>query len=182
MGHGVIGVGRFRRRLIIDGPDGVGKTTICKLLAERLRIPIIKMPNMKEYFEKGLTEEFSKLFNETVVQFARYPFILDRGFTSSLVYSKVYGRESVDLSYLYQLEKDLNATTFILTATDHVAFMRRPEDEIIKRQFRTKINREFVKLAAENNYYLINTTPLKAEQVARHILGILKIKSRQHKH
>lgn len=155
--------------LLIDGPDGTGKTTVCNILAEKLEWPIVKMPNMKEYFDKGMTEEFSKFFNEMLLQFKGFDFILDRGYTSSLVYSKVYERQ-FDLSYLYNYEKDLNAKVIILTVSDEKMYERRPVDEIIINELRSEIRDEFERLAASHNYKLIDTSNLTPEEVVEEIL------------
>lgn len=160
-------------RILIDGVDGCGKTTIAELLSKKLKIPIIKMPNMKEYFGKGTTEEFSKLFNETIVQFKQYGFIMDRGFTSSLVYSQVYGRP-VDISYIDKLEKDLDAKVVILTALPEVFLKRKPFDEIITSQKRIEINEEYLNVAQERGYPAINTSNLTPEQVLKEVLKVLK--------
>lgn len=128
--------------VLIDGPDGTGKTTVAKRISETLEIPYVKMPNMVEYFNKNSAEEFSKLFNETIVQFADCSFVLDRGFTSSLVYSHVYKRD-FDLSYIDKIHKELNPLVIILTATQEKIMERRPIDDIIKEEFRDSIRKEY---------------------------------------
>lgn len=155
--------------LLIDGPDGTGKTTICNELATLLKIPLVKMPNMKQYFENGMTEEFSKFFNEILVQFKTTDFILDRGFTSSLVYSNVYKRP-FDLSYIDDIEKELQPKVFILTASDEELFKRRPTDEIIAQEFRIEVNAEYRRLAKERGYIIIDTTGSTIEEVKQEIL------------
>lgn len=160
------------KQIMIDAVDGCGKTTVCEILSKKLGWPIVKMPSMPEYFKKGMTEEFSKLFNDTIVQFSHVNFIMDRGYTSSLVYSKIYNRD-FDLSYLEDIEAKLNNKVIILTGDDEELFRRRPSDEIIKKEFRAGLNAEYVRLAKERNYQLIDTTHLSPEQVADEILKTL---------
>lgn len=155
--------------LLIDGPDGTGKTTICNELASLLKIPLVKMPNMKQYFENGMTEEFSKFFNEILVQFKTTDFILDRGYTSSLVYSKVFSRH-FDMSYIDEIEAELKPQVFILTATDEELFKRRPTDEIIAQDFRIDVNAEYRRLATERGYNIIDTSNMSIEEVKQEIL------------
>ena len=155
--------------LLIDGPDGTGKTTVCQMLSETLDIPVVKMPNMKEYFDAGSTEEYSKFFNDILVQFKGCSFIMDRGFTSSLVYSKIYQRP-FDLSYIEQHEKDLGADVFILTVNNEEMFRRRPSDEVIVNEMRTEVRDEYEKLAAERNYVLIDTSSMTVKEVVDEIL------------
>lgn len=156
--------------LLIDGPDGTGKSTVCDILSDRMKMPIVKMPNMVQYFTENNPEEFSKLFNETIVQFKDSDFILDRGFTSSLVYSKVYDRQ-FNLSYLENLEKTLDAEVYILTVDDEQMMERRPVDEIITKEFRSQVRDEFENLAANRQYKLIDTSHISAEDVATEIMS-----------
>lgn len=159
-------------RIIIEGVDGCGKTTTAELLSKKLKIPIIKMPNMKEYFEKGTTEQYSRLFNETVVQFSDTSFILDRGFPSSLVYSQVYNRP-VDISYIDQLEKKLKAKVVILTALPEVFLKRKPYDDIISGEKRIEINEEYLNVAQERGYPAINTSNLTPKQVVKEVMKVI---------
>lgn len=160
-------------KIIVEGVDGCGKTTIALLLSKKFKIPIIKMPNMKQYFEEGNTEAYSRLFNETIVQFKDSSFILDRGFPSSLVYSQVYNRP-VDISYIDKLEKDLGAKVVILTALPEVFLKRKPFDDIISSEKRIEINEEYLNVAEERGYPAINTSNLTPEQVLKEVLQVLK--------
>lgn len=155
--------------IIIEGADGVGKSTVIDLLSKKLQIPVIKMPDMKKYFDKGVTEEFSELYNKTIVQFRDFDFIQDRGFPSSIVYAKVYNR-SCDLSYILEIDKLLKPKVIILTATDEILKQRRQFDEIISDEFRSDVNAEFVRLANNNNYQLIDTSNKTPEEVCQIIL------------
>ena len=157
--------------VLLDGPDGSGKTTVAQLLHEKTGLPIIKMPRMPEYFKTN-AEEMSKLFNETIIQFSDFSFILDRGFPSSMVYSKVFNRNE-DLSYLAYITKVLHPKIYILTATDKELFRRKPVDEIIPKEDRIKINVEYQRLAGIMNWKLIDTTDLEDTQVCSQILSSL---------
>lgn len=154
--------------LLVDGPDGTGKSTVCSILSRNLELPVVKMPNMKKYFELGLTEEFSELFNETILQFKDRSFILDRGFPSSLVYNKVYNR-GANLEYLKNFEDRLGCQVFILYGDDQVLFERRPQDEIISREKRIEVNAEYQRLAKDRGWSRIDTTSRFPDEVARQI-------------
>ena len=152
--------------ILLDGTDNVGKTTMCQLLSDKLRLPIIKMPNMPEYLKKGQAEEFSKLFNETIVQFKDTDFILDRGFTSSLVYSAVFNRD-FDLSYLAQIEKELNPVVFILTGHPFAT------DEIYNTSQQERIDERFRLLAEIKKYHIVEVNDKTPEQIVNRILELL---------
>jgi thymidylate kinase len=155
--------------IMIEGTDGSGKTTVCNLLSEKLNIPILKMPRMKKYFDKNITEEMSELFNRTIVQFNNFSFILDRGYVSSLVYSKIYNRE-FDLNYIDVIEEQLKPQIFVLTVGEEEMFRRREKDEIINDLMRVKIREEYVKISEERNYKIIDTTNITPDQVCNKIL------------
>jgi len=153
--------------LLIDGADRLGKTTVCELMSRGLDLPIIKMKNMPQYIEAGTSEEFSQLFNETVVQFAEYPFILDRGFTSSLVYSTIEQRP-YDLEYIENIEKILKPKVFILTSQKNLG-----KDQIYSQAILEKVDAEFNKLANERNYHLISVYGKSPFEICNEILNAL---------
>lgn len=74
--------------IIIEGPDGVGKTEICKQLSMKLGYPIIRMPDMSD---EVTVEEYSQFFRSLVAQIPGV-IILDRFYPSSIVYGQHFGR------------------------------------------------------------------------------------------
>lgn len=153
--------------IIIDGSDNLGKTTILRMLSKEMELPVIKMPNMQTYIENNNAEAFSKLFNETIVQFKQFSFLLDRGFTSSQVYSELFGRE-FDLGYLKDTEKILDPKIVIFTGrhknqegkTEYFSFC---DDPIFSKAQKNMVDEKFCELAEKKGYVLIevhNKTPL----------------------
>lgn len=165
----------FPKHILIDGADGLGKTTICQYISRKTGYPVVKMPNMKEYIEKGSAEEFSKLFNETIVQFSDYDFILDRGFTSSMVYNKHFKRD-FNLDYLKNIRNILKPEIFILTGlkTEDPRFMGQREffrgDEIIKPDDVVAIDQEFLKLANKEGFHVIEVWGRSPQEIGQIIL------------
>lgn len=159
--------------IIIDGADGLGKTTICQMLSRTLNLPVIKMPNMKEYIGNNTTEEFSRLFNETVVQFGEYDFIMDRGFTSSIVYSFVMDRGS-DLGYIDGIKQKLKAKVFILTASDTSEKSKVfRDDEVWNTEMVSKIDKHFVVEALKEGYNLISVKGKSPYEIVAEIVSKL---------
>ena len=161
--------------LILDGSDCLGKTTVLELLSTHLKTPIIKMPNMQAYIEKGDAESYSQLFNETIIQFKQYSFLLDRGFTSSEVYSKLFGRK-YDLGYLKNIKEDLNPTVVILTGrhrnpmNQKISYHSFIKDKIFTEEQKAKVDAEFCRLAEERGYPLIEVYSKKPLTVMHEIL------------
>lgn len=169
---------KYPLHIIIDGPDNTGKSTICQLLSKRLHIPTVKMPNMKEYIEKGSTEEFSKLFNETLIQFKQYDFILDRGFTSSLAYSLVHNRP-FDLSYIDKIEEELEPEVFILTGlTPNLNFEYFDLDEIYTKEQTVEVDKAFTNLATDREYDIIPVYGKTPDEIVENILALLTQETR----
>jgi thymidylate kinase len=160
-----------RTVILIDGVDGVGKTTVCNLLAEKTGYPIIKMPNMPKYFDSN-PEEMARLFNETIIQFPG-DMILDRGYPTSLVYSKIYGRDIRQLDYVSSISSHLKPKVFILSATDKDILSRKNADELIDNEKRVLINKEYVEFGRMMNWNVIDTSNLEAEDVCKKILESL---------
>lgn len=165
------------RHIIIDGSDGLGKTTILEKVSLILNFPIIKMPNMKQYIEENNAEQFSMLFNQTVIQFAQYPFLLDRGYTSSLVYSKLFGRK-FDLGYLKDTEEILKPLVIIFTGeytdpcgkTDYISFRG---DDLFSSKEQKRIDREFCRLSRLREYPLVHVCNKTLLQVTEEVLRII---------
>ena len=148
--------------LIIDGSDNLGKTTIINLLSRKLDLPVIKMTNMGEYIKDGDAEKYSRLYNETIVQFSEFNFIMDRGFTSSLVYSEVFARTD-DLSYIKNIEQKLKPIVFILTGRTNlindyhkgIRYTSFSSDPIYQIEEKQEIDESFCKLSEEKRYHIV---------------------------
>ena len=135
--------------IILDGADGVGKTTVVNLLSEKLNIPIIKMKGMSRYFKKN-PEEASQIFNETVIQFKDFPFIQDRGWTSSIVYSIAYKRKLKDVMYLAGIIGELNEKVFFLVRDEPFR-----KDVLVKNRKWKKLNTIFSEANRADNPFNI---------------------------
>lgn len=132
--------------IFIEGPDGAGKTELVKKLQDEGYGPIVRLPKSQEFFKKGNIEEASWIFNNTLAQLTnKNSFIVDRGYFSSLVYSKVYKRKT-DLSYIWNIHKKLKPIVIFLDAKDSILFKRRPVDAVIKSKERLKVNDEYRKI------------------------------------
>ena len=152
--------------LIIDGSDNLGKTTVANLLSRRLQLPIIKMPRTQEYFKLGLAEEFSRFYNETLIQFSEYSFIMDRGFPSSLVYGKKYKRD-FDFSYIDNIEQILKPKVFIFTSENRKSFCK---DVIISEEDKLDIDIEYRNLVYKKTYYLLDVDGKSPLEICNEII------------
>lgn len=69
-------------RIILEGPDGAGKTTLAERMAKKLGLPVMHLTGIKD--EKLLTKQFNIALNSEDV-------ILDRYIFSNLAYHAVFG-------------------------------------------------------------------------------------------
>jgi hypothetical protein len=82
--------------VLIDGPDGCGKTEITKALSKALDIPRFKCETEKQSWQDGTLEQ-SLWFDFVLPQFVRQTgvsYIGDRGYPSEWVYSQVFERKT----------------------------------------------------------------------------------------
>lgn len=88
--------------IIIEGVDGVGKTSICESLSRKTGIPILRMPDTN-----GDIEHMSQFYRRTVAEI-QHPLILDRFYPSSIVYSQFFDRTPLldDLTKIHE-KKDV---------------------------------------------------------------------------
>jgi midasin (ATPase involved in ribosome maturation) len=70
--------------IVIEGADGVGKSSICEVLSQKLGYPIMKMPETN-----GDIERFSMFYRQLIAKIDNV-MILDRFFPSSLVYGTFF--------------------------------------------------------------------------------------------
>lgn len=94
--------------IVIEGVDGVGKSSICELLSDYTGHPIMRMPEPP----LGDIEKFSLFYRKTVANIQDV-MILDRFFPSSIVYGDYFKRD-VPLTDLKSLSNDRNIFTFII--------------------------------------------------------------------
>lgn len=83
--------------IIMEGPDGCGKTEIGKGLSKVLGIPYFKMTTEVQNWRKGKFKEALEFDQTYLLQFLKqtgHSAIIDRAYPSEWVYSQVYNRET----------------------------------------------------------------------------------------
>jgi hypothetical protein len=81
--------------LIIEGPDGVGKTTLASCISSITGLPVFKCPSEKQIFRDGGRQ--SLVFDHTLTHFLEqtgHRFVSDRGYPSEWVYSRIFKRDT----------------------------------------------------------------------------------------
>ena len=147
-------------RIIIEGADGVGKTTLVNKLAEQYNLGVIhchsKDPNDLDFYYQLLRK------NDV---------IYDRHLIGEMIYPKIFGRpqklKDYELEYLLAKCDDLGVIIIILTAEmDDIKKRLSKKDEFKCVLSNIEdINDNFLKLAGKYNIPVINTSDYSIEEV-----------------
>lgn len=161
---------------MIEGPDGIGKSTLSKKLSSKLKLPLLRMVKAKKAFTNDTIEDLSIVFNHTLLQLKDTNYIVDRGPISSIVFSRVYKRTD-DLEYIYSICEKINPLVIYLTSTDRQQmFTQRKKDILIDTTHRNKIYTEynkFFKTQNAINYLKINIKNKTRQEVLDTVLQYL---------
>lgn len=137
--------------VIVDGPDGVGKTEISRELAKRLEIPYFKPTNERTNWKQGDDGFLNELLygERRQLQLAHQTgmsFVQDRGYPSEYVYSYVYNRKTsgLALSAFDCMYAELGATVIIPLLRDYSAAR---EDDLIDEIMLPKLHERYLTFA-----------------------------------
>lgn len=104
--------------ILLEGPDGCGKTEISRALSLELGIPYFKVDSEKANWANDAFKH-SMWFDFTLPQFlktTRVSYIGDRSYVSEWVYSKVFGRQTNDKMLAATDEAMANLGTIVVIA------------------------------------------------------------------
>ncbi len=93
--------------IIFEGHDCSGKSSIAIELSKILGIPYFKNPKEHEWLKKGKMVDATRyggLYLANFIAIAKYPVIMDRGYASEYVYSKVFGRQT-DIGAIFEIDR-----------------------------------------------------------------------------
>lgn len=147
-------------RIMLDGCDGSGKSTLSNLLAEKHNCDIVHM-----------TLWSSKTFGSYINRMTSFDnIIFDRCFISEYIYSKVFNRttdiDDKKVKMLIDIAKSLGYNIYIMTTTNENIKNRLNKrndenDEILNNI--DKINNEYIDFAKKFNIKLIREEDINNE-------------------
>ena len=141
--------------IIVEGAEQQGKSTICRLLNERLNIPIIHM-NKNYGFIDGKFDYVESYF---VSINGTNQIIFDRHYLSEIVYGKYFNRNNITETMRKEIELRLNNSGYMIVLLSRPGYEWIDRDEMVDKQQNDRIielyNEEIVK--CETEYLIINT-------------------------
>lgn len=142
-------------RIIIDGNDGVGKTTLAKRIAKDLDI--------KSYIHLTNKDPKDFIFYRTLLD--KHNVIFDRSFLSEPIYSQVLNRKSEiglrEINLLANIAKENNYVIIICHSADKI-YSKGEYSEIVKNE--KVIDKYFEQIAKDLNFIYYDTR--KADYIA----------------
>lgn len=157
-------------RIALDGVDGTGKTTISEKLANKYGCNIVRLTNGGD---RSLSSYINFMRLQNVVH--------DRTFISEIVYPKYFKREIrlllEDVPTLFCRLKFHKIKTFILTASNETIAERlgkRGDEFIDDLSVLKDINNEYLNIAREHGFIVIDTTDKTIDEIIEEIGGYLK--------
>lgn len=156
-------------RIALDGCDGTGKTTISEKLANTFGCNIVRLTNGGD---RTLNAYRQLMSCDNVVH--------DRTFLSEIIYPKYFGRkgrlDSKIILTLFELFDIYDIKLFILTAKPETILERigkRGDEFIDDVEKFIQINRDYLNVANENGFTIIDTTNKTVDEIIEEIGGLL---------
>ena len=102
----------FNRHIIIDGPDGAGKSLLCSILSKITGMPIHHLSQVSKYGKLPIYSTYEELLDNPI------PTIYDRFYYSEIVYSRIKARVcGLSNSDVEKLDEIISRKAVVILAT-----------------------------------------------------------------
>lgn len=137
---------RDQKIIILDSPDGTGKTNIAHGLSLDLKIPYFKMKTEHEYWRQGKFKEsleFDQTYSVEFIKQTKCNVIIDRAYPAEWVYSQVFNR-STNMEVLEQVDLEFaKLGAYIVIPVRH-DYSKSREDEVVPNNMHQKLHDKYM--------------------------------------
>ena len=132
-------------RVIIEGADGVGKSTIAKKIAEKFNLSLVHFTNKDP---RDLNFYYQSLRKNNVVY--------DRSFLSEMIYPKIFNRPEKlkEYEFKYLLEKANELDIKIIIINNYDFELKKFEEKVIRNNIES-IKNDYLTLAGKYNLSVV---------------------------
>lgn len=167
--------GQLRRPLIIEGPDGSGKTSLTGALSAKTGTEIMHFGAPKTF-----EEDMAQLAQITAIVLSGRPLILDRGLISSSVYAPIFRGYDPAKTVLAFEEAIASKADMLLLTADLEQLVERFDGEYIKTQNLPSLiesYEKYFKISPIHNKLRLNSSKLNCLQVMNKVTEWLGFRS-----
>lgn len=132
--------------IVLEGPDGCGKTNIGMALSEDMGIPYFKMNTEHDNWRKGRFKEALQFDQTYLAQFLKQvecSVIIDRAYPSEWVYSQVYNRET-DMKVLREVDDMFASIGANIIVTVRSDYSVNEKDELIENEMLPILHKKYL--------------------------------------
>jgi thymidylate kinase len=140
---------RNQRIIILDGPDGCGKTNIGQELSRYLGIPYFKVNSEIAHWRQGKFKEALEFDQTYISEFllqTGYDVIVDRAYPSEYVYSKVFKRET-NIEVLKKVDEAFAKMGAVIVIPVKHDYSKNRQDELVENSKLDEIHHEYERFA-----------------------------------
>lgn len=169
-------------KIIIEGPDNVGKSTLIRNIIEEFKVPWIyicgyKIPKGSKEFQENLEKDIKMNFFDCIEN-SKY-IISDRNYLSTYVYSPLYRGYNGD--FVFKLEKQYNLDDWtLILLTDEIENLIKRDDGLSfstnfeNKQKELQLFKEGFEKSHIQNKKIFNVSELNEENLKNKVIQYLK--------
>lgn len=137
---------RDQKIMIMEGPDGTGKTNIGYAISQILKVPYFRMGSQHDNWRKGRFKDALELDQTYLVELlrqTRYDLLIDRAYPSEWVYSRVFERET-NMKVLTEIDQAFAKMGAYIIVTLRRDYGKGPADDLIPSRLLPRLHEAYL--------------------------------------